>query len=150
MGKYYHTGFPYMGGLPMYGKSSHTWEDFPYMGRLLIHGKTSRTWEDFSYMGRLLTHGKSSKPIPLHPTPTRLTTHHPTPPHPHNTPLHPTPTRFWRVAQTPIPASGSNNMILLFNGGASFGSRAHVPSETKSWHRAWLEIQPDKTTSTPC
>ena len=45
--------FPYMGRLPIYGKTSHMWEvfpyiileDFPYMGKLPMYGKTSYIWE---------------------------------------------------------------------------------------------------------
>ena len=36
---------PYIGSLPIYGKSAHTWEVFPYMARLPIHVKTSHIWE---------------------------------------------------------------------------------------------------------
>jgi hypothetical protein len=35
-----------MGRLPI----SHAWADFPYMGRLPINGKTSLTWEKSSHI----------------------------------------------------------------------------------------------------
>ena len=44
---------PYMGGLPIYGKTSHVcgtsplWEHFPHMGRLPNYKKPSHTWEVF-------------------------------------------------------------------------------------------------------
>jgi hypothetical protein len=41
------------------GFTFHIWEDFPYMGRLPIDGKTSRTWE-VPHMGRVPIDGKSS------------------------------------------------------------------------------------------
>ena len=44
---------PYMGSLPIYGKTSHVcgtsplWEHFPHMGRLPNYKKPSHTWEVF-------------------------------------------------------------------------------------------------------
>jgi hypothetical protein len=47
--------FPYMGSLPIHGKTSHAWEVFPYML------KTSHVWEDFPNMGSLIMYGKTSQ-----------------------------------------------------------------------------------------
>jgi hypothetical protein len=48
-----------MGRLPIYGKTSHTWEDFPYVGSA-IHAKSSHSMEVFLQMGSLPIDGKVS------------------------------------------------------------------------------------------
>jgi hypothetical protein len=42
-----------MGSLPIYGMTSHLWEDFPHTGRLPTYGKTSHIREDFPHIGSL-------------------------------------------------------------------------------------------------
>jgi hypothetical protein len=53
--------FPYMGRLPMHGRTSRIWEVVPCMGSLPICAKTSNAWELWPYMGRLVMYGKSSR-----------------------------------------------------------------------------------------